>query len=443
MGCSDENVSYVYGNHFFDFLDALDFSNSGFTIVENNSFIDGNYHDDIDVSETTILFRYNYLEECTFSTDSDGQGQIIGNEFNNAVLVLMGDYEVNSNIFRDYPEGATWDEVINLNYNVRSFSNNLVVGNDIVMSGSYTGDFTNCIFVDNGAYCDSHHDDPQTFRNCILDFEIPEFCIDGGDNIFMDTDAIKEQFLNYEEGNYYPVLGAVMVDAGYDSTEIDYPFDLGYSERVWDGDFDSVAEIDIGPYEFYAPQGGIVRGQVLEEETSEPVQYAYITLDEDPLLYTFTDAEGNFEFIAPTGDYDLYARRVFYESAIVTGLILENGQYTDVDFTMRSLLDEYSANNDETIPAPSSLTLSNHPNPFNPETTISYRIPENNMVEIDVYNIKGQKVITLVHEMQEAGGYAIVWDGEDSAGKACSSGIYFCRIIAGAKTTTRKMLLLQ
>ncbi len=95
-------------------------------------------------------------------------------------------------------------------------------------------------------------------------------------------------------------------------------------------------------------------------------------------------------------------------------------------------------------PAPFALELSqNVPNPFNPTTTISYSIPQKGKVEIEVFNIKGQKVTTLVNESKEAGSHSAIWDGRDSSDKPCSSGIYFYRLQNGSHTQTRKMLLLQ
>jgi hypothetical protein len=83
----------------------------------------------------------------------------------------------------------------------------------------------------------------------------------------------------------------------------------------------------------------------------------------------------------------------------------------------------------------------NYPNPFNPTTEISYCLPDAGLVSIDVYNIVGQKVITLVNEYKDAGTYTVTWDGTDSYGSNVASGIYLYRIIAGDYTKTKKMSL--
>jgi hypothetical protein len=87
---------------------------------------------------------------------------------------------------------------------------------------------------------------------------------------------------------------------------------------------------------------------------------------------------------------------------------------------------------------------SNYPNPFNPETTISFTIANNQSdVSIEVFNIKGQKVRTLVSDKLEVGEHSVVWNGTDDNGRGVASGIYFYRMRAGDFTATRKMILMK
>ncbi|MCK4427577.1 MAG: T9SS type A sorting domain-containing protein [candidate division Zixibacteria bacterium] len=85
----------------------------------------------------------------------------------------------------------------------------------------------------------------------------------------------------------------------------------------------------------------------------------------------------------------------------------------------------------------------NYPNPFNPTTVIQYALPKASFVKIQIYNILGQKVRSLVDEPQEPGYKTIRWDGEDDGGNEVSSGVYFYRIEAADFVKCRKMVLLK
>ncbi|NQV17785.1 MAG: heparinase II/III family protein [Armatimonadetes bacterium] len=86
----------------------------------------------------------------------------------------------------------------------------------------------------------------------------------------------------------------------------------------------------------------------------------------------------------------------------------------------------------------------NYPNPFNPETTISFSIPKESKVEITMYNIKGQKVSTVLKDNMGKGIYDTIWDGKDSNGKSVSSGVYFYKLNVDGKTyAIKKCLLLK
>jgi hypothetical protein len=95
------------------------------------------------------------------------------------------------------------------------------------------------------------------------------------------------------------------------------------------------------------------------------------------------------------------------------------------------------------IEVPSKL-LSNYPNPFNPTTTISFSIPEVSQVTLSIYNIKGQKVKTIVNDMMNSGNYKFDWNGLDEKGKNVSSGVYFYKLEINDKVKkVNKCLLLK
>jgi len=85
----------------------------------------------------------------------------------------------------------------------------------------------------------------------------------------------------------------------------------------------------------------------------------------------------------------------------------------------------------------------NYPNPFNPATTIQFDLPEQADVQLEVYNVKGQRVVTLVNGVRSAGSYSVGWDGRSTTGGRVATGVYFYRLRAGDFVQTKKMVLMK
>ena len=80
----------------------------------------------------------------------------------------------------------------------------------------------------------------------------------------------------------------------------------------------------------------------------------------------------------------------------------------------------------------------NYPNPFNPVTRIEYGLPESGAVTIDIYNVSGQKVDTILDEHKKAGNHSVIWNSAD-----LSTGVYFYKIKAGKFETVKKAVLIK
>jgi len=85
----------------------------------------------------------------------------------------------------------------------------------------------------------------------------------------------------------------------------------------------------------------------------------------------------------------------------------------------------------------------NVPNPFNPSTTIYYGLDEGGHVELTIYNMKGQKVKTLVDRTMDPGNHQVIWNGQDESFNPVGSGIYFCRMITKDYHCMHKMILMK
>ena len=85
----------------------------------------------------------------------------------------------------------------------------------------------------------------------------------------------------------------------------------------------------------------------------------------------------------------------------------------------------------------------NYPNPFNPTTNIKFDLADDTDASLEIFNIRGQNVKTLMSGHQTAGRYSLDWHGDNDAGQSVLSGVYFYRLITAEKTETKKMLLLK
>jgi len=132
---------------------------------------------------------------------------------------------------------------------------------------------------------------------------------------------------------------------------------------------------------------------------------------EDPILQVDINGDGNFDF---TKEPDI--------SFIVTSIDEITGVRTAPD---RLLLEQ------------------NYPNPFNPSTTIIYHVPTSSKVKLQIYNLAGQQVATLVNEKRQAGIYSIKWDGTDESGRTVSSGLYLYKLESADFIQVRKFVIVR
>ncbi|KAA3613755.1 MAG: choice-of-anchor D domain-containing protein [Calditrichaeota bacterium] len=101
-----------------------------------------------------------------------------------------------------------------------------------------------------------------------------------------------------------------------------------------------------------------------------------------------------------------------------------------------------AVSNQDKIPKEYTLAQ-NHPNPFNPETSISFSLPIAGPVTIRIFDLLGKEILTLVDGQRNAGSHVVQWNGRNSRGVLVPSGVYVYRMVAGDFTASQKMLLLQ
>jgi len=173
--------------------------------------------------------------------------------------------------------------------------------------------------------------------------------------------------------------------------------------------------------------------------------------DEENIFICFNNQDGTFS------EPDMYHIGPCMFGFKLTSADFDNNGYLDIAVTSRDLHHVRILFNDGTgsfMKEPqveigneeliiNNCKLSNYPNPFNPNTTISFSIPQESNVEISIYNIKGQKIKSLINKKYEQGVHKAVWDGKDSSGKEVGTGVYFYKLDSGKSVQTKKMILLR
>jgi len=357
-------------------------------IIENNLF-EGN---DIYGSIVSII-------------SEDGEAIISGNTFagnenNFPTMRVFGNAEVYNNIF--WNNGPTAYEI-----------------QADVWSGVSYEMTVDCCDIEGGQAA-VHHEGGEAYLTW------------GDGNI--DADPLFEEVYGWP---YMLSAGSPCIDQGQpepDSTL--YGYDLGGNERVWDGDGDGVARMDMGCLEYqpmYAPTDlqATADGHCVVLTWTQPVRSlsGWRVYRDSLLLAESTSAEPTWTDESPeAGEHE------FFVTAMYGNIETTASNTVTVDFV----------NTDgETDDEPVFALRGNYPNPFNPTTTIRFSIPNDSRVNLSIYNIRGQRVTTLVNENLGRGYHTAVWNGQDSNNRQVSSGVYFYRLSTGNWSSVKKMLLLK
>ena len=144
-------------------------------------------------------------------------------------------------------------------------------------------------------------------------------------------------------------------------------------------------------------------------------------------------------------------------NAIMSGFMLENGLYTGditingndmqndpLSITIPVTIDVMTGIDDDKSVLPESFCLDqNFPNPFNAKTEINYALPVDSDVKLEIFDVLGRRVVTLLDQHQTAGYHSIIWDGTNESGSVVTSGMYFNKLSAGNDVFVKKMILLK
>jgi hypothetical protein len=251
--------------------------------------------------------------------------------------------------------------------------------------------------------------------------------------------ALDAENLTLEYGKAYLVLFNEQIenfswtDTGItvEAEKESEPESFTYTEKA---DYEAIDVFNIPPnvIEIGVFEDDICVGAVVVEDTCAQILVYSDNANRNPIPFTFEVVTGR-GLSFPIKNYQV--------------MNMETGEYeTKSIFSSRQ---EYSVMrfSDEEELEDNILSTpqlhGNYPNPFNPTTTISFSLPEEQEIDLTIYNIKGQKVKRLIDGQLTSGQHSMTWDGKDTNGKSVSTGIYFYRLKTGKKEISRKMLLLK
>jgi len=173
--------------------------------------------------------------------------------------------------------------------------------------------------------------------------------------------------------------------------------------------------------------------EITMEERNLTRNYGKIAVDRDVINYQ----------IAP-GSYAIFnitfmpTENIVYDG--IVAITSNDPNVASYDLNILGSAIEVDAHDDVVT---ATKLIGNYPNPFNPVTSIKFNLVQNENVSLEIYNVLGQKVKTLVNEKLSAGKHSIVWEGNDNNGNKVASGIYFYKLTGERYTSTKKMLLLK
>nr|MBC8415296.1 T9SS type A sorting domain-containing protein [Candidatus Cloacimonadota bacterium] len=176
-------------------------------------------------------------------------------------------------------------------------------------------------------------------------------------------------------------------------------------------------------------------GAVVVQDTCEQILVYSGNVLRDPIPFSFEIVTNNREAGTPITNYRVLNK----ETGLFEERSLISGQQKSSVIMFGNL--ENPQNN---TPSINDVVLhGNYPNPFNPETNISFSLPQEKDIDLTVYNLKGQKVRTLYTGITSSGEQSVVWNGKDDDGKHVGSGLYFYKLTTEDKVYSKKMLLLK
>lgn len=245
-----------------------------------------------------------------------------------------------------------------------------------------------------------------------------------GFNLFQNGIQVNDEIIENNSFSYYTTGGnlSLTVNAVYNSGEseqshsMNIPLPFAIPANLSAYSYDNGVDLS---WDYDMPTTFLLGFRVYKNGINITTPYL------NPDVLTFTDTD-----VVEGQTYSYFVRAMYINP---TGL-------SDPSNTVEI---QYTSNEDTVSPNYINALFNNYPNPFNPETVISFTLKSNDNVKIEIYNVKGERVRTLTNMEYNPGHHNIVWKGLNDFGKPVSSGIYFYKMITSEFQDTKKMLLIK
>jgi hypothetical protein len=186
-----------------------------------------------------------------------------------------------------------------------------------------------------------------------------------------------------------------------------------------------------------------LEGQAIDKSIKDDADKLERYLVPDHYKLYFRCNSFNFQYTSNTESFSRTLNLNGAYQIFVQAVYIFNGEEETYSDSSNVISFAFTPNPDElNMPVVFALNQ-NMPNPFNPNTQISFALPGKSTVNLSIYNLKGQLVKTLANTEYAKGNHALTWNGLDNNGLAVSSGIYYYRLKWNNKELTRKMILLK
>jgi flagellar hook assembly protein FlgD len=344
---------------------------------------------------------------------------------------------------------VTWDDpALGINNDPLTTSPTI----NIYKNGEFLTSFSTGVetYLDNDVYCVAWYE-----------YQFEAFIIDGTDTLTGPMSALVGEYaceeptivpISYDDGNWNSFYVASFTweenKFGVRFTPTSYPTYVRRLETIVNGNdpFDFTIHKDnagipggvlCGPYRVFDTNPATVGTVIKNIPGIDPPE---ITGGDFWVVINWLEATPGAPGIGVDTDPPIDNRSMYYLTS--SGWVATAGLDIMVTAYVSDQPVGVEGDNDGELPLTFDLKQ-NYPNPFNPSTIISYQVPQSELVNLEVYNALGQKVRTLVNEVQETGHYQIAWNGNNDSGTQLASGIYFYRISAGSFVKVMKMVLLR